>query len=82
MMDGGMMDGGWWIAMWISMVIFWVLVIGIVVAALSWLGGQRRESADTLLDRRFAAGEIDETEYRTLRDALHGRRPPGAVPGH
>ena len=82
MMDGGNMDGGWWIAMWVSMALFWVLVIGVVLAVIRWVGGQRHESADTLLDRRFAAGEMDETEYRAVRDALHGRRPPGTVPGH
>ena len=80
--DGTMMDGGWWIAMWVFMAVFWVLVIGGLVALVSWLAtGRRTDSADDVLDRRFAAGQIDETEYRALRDALHGG-PPGRAAAH
>jgi uncharacterized membrane protein len=67
--------------MWISMAIFWALVIIGVLAAVSWITRQDHESPDALLDRRFAAGEIDEAQYRTLRDALH-KRPHGMVSHH
>lgn len=71
MMDYG--DGGWWVMMWISMAIFWGLVIFGVVALVNGFGdrGTRPESPGETLDRRLAAGEIDETQYRALRDELH-----------
>lgn len=70
-------DGGWWIVMWVSMAAFWGLLIIGVFAILNGLGGSRaKESPDETIDRRFAAGEIDQTEYRALREELHRR--PGA----
>lgn len=35
-------------------------------------GGGGGDSAASLLDRRFAAGEIDENTYRHLRSGLTG----------
>lgn len=82
--DGyGMGVGGW-----IAMTIFWVSLIVLVVWALSrtlptgasWSGdGARRgegarESAEEILDRRFAAGEIDEDTYRSMRATLRSSR--------
>ena len=75
----GMGAGGW-----IAMTIFWVALIVLVIWALSralptgrsWGGdGARRgegahNSAEDILDRRFAAGEIDEQTYRSIRATL------------
>lgn len=73
----GMGIGGW-----IAMVIFWVGLIALVVWALSSVssvGGDSgtrggRESAEDILARRFASGEIDETTYRSMREALRSSR--------
>lgn len=61
--DGG---GGWW-AMGLGMVI-WVVVIALAVWLVARLVSQRpsgggTESAEELLRRRFASGEIDAEEY-------------------
>ena len=82
MMDYG--DGGWWVVMWVSMAVFWGLLIIGVLTVVNWFGDGRKrgESPDDVLDRRFAAGEIDQTQYRVLREELH-RHPEGpAAPAH
>jgi putative membrane protein len=61
--DGG---GGWW-AMGIGMVV-WLVVVVLAVWLVVRLAGQRSgggsaESAEELLRRRFASGEIDAEEY-------------------
>jgi len=79
----GMGAGGW-----IAMTIFWVGLIVLVVWALSHAlpGGTawgrdsapRRESggdsAEDILDRRFAAGELDEETYLSMRATLRTSR--------
>jgi len=66
MMDGwGMAFGGWiWMAVWVValLVMVWFVVSG----------GRRPETpdADAILRQRFARGEIDEAEFRHLRDVL------------
>lgn len=70
---------GWgWVAMTISMLLFWaVLVLG-GIALYRGLsrprsGGfpaGRRPTPEDILAERFARGEIDEEEYRRRRDAL------------
>lgn len=79
----GMGAGGW-----IAMTIFWVALIVLVVWVLSralptggnWGGdGARRgegarDSAEDILDRRFAAGEIDEDTYLSIRATLRSSR--------
>lgn len=78
-------DGGWWVVMWVSMAIFWgLLIIGAVTIA-SWFGGggrTREDSADDILGRRLATGEIDPERYRALSDELHAasRGVPRTVP--
>lgn len=71
----GHMDGWGWMWMWgVAVMAAWVLV---AVAALRWLTSGRTPSntpppaaggslaeARAVLARRFAAGEIDEAEYR------------------
>ncbi len=81
-----MHDGVGW-AGWLMMAILLVLLVAIlVVALLALLGkipGTRGSAgaapsaslpsdAERLLDHRFAAGEIDEEEYRRRRGVLHG----------
>ena len=76
---GGGMGWGGWVAMSLVMAVFWGLVIFAVVAIFR---GASRTSPDqrppeqrdalTILDERFARGEIDEDEYRARRDVLTG----------
>lgn len=70
-------DGGGWLLMGVGMVV-WLAVIALVV----WLvvravnprtGGPGSESAEELLRRRFAAGEIDAEEYRQRLEVLRTR---------
>lgn len=66
---------GGWLMMGFGMII-WVVVIALVV----WLfvratgprptGGGTSESAEELLRRRFAAGEIDAEEYQRRLETL------------
>ena len=83
-----MMGYGWGMGVggWIGMAVFWVALLVLIV----WLvtrafrpGSSERESrgdsgwqetADQVLDRRFAAGEIDETAYLRMREALRSGR--------
>ena len=82
--DGyGMGAGGW-----IAMAIFWIAVITLIVWSVyrfSSTGGtdstQPRGaldgatgSAEDILDRRFAAGELDEDTYRSMRATLRSSR--------
>jgi putative membrane protein len=62
---------------WIWMLVVWVVVIGgviWVVTQLSVRNGTRGQGgprdARSILDERFARGEIDEDEYRRRRDEL------------
>ena len=65
------MHAFWWI--------FWMVV---VVSLLFWAWpGERRAEADSALDelrRRYAAGEIDDDEYRHRRDILTKEGGPAA----
>ncbi|MEO7589242.1 MAG: hypothetical protein ABIS84_14585 [Arachnia sp.] len=82
-----MMGYGWGMGVggWIAMGIFWVallvLIVWLVTRAFSpgITRGSRgehgpQESADQVLDRRFAAGEIDEPTYHRMREALRSGR--------
>lgn len=82
-----MMGYGWGFEAggWIFMLLFWVALIALIVWAVARLlpssrtrETDRRERAETpeeILDRRFAAGEIDPEEYRRARDQLAATRP-------
>ncbi|MFI5626785.1 SHOCT domain-containing protein [Nocardioides sp. NPDC051685] len=79
---------------WIAMTIFWVglitLVIWVIARVLPTGGGWRdvaprpggapTESAEDILDRRFAAGELDEETYRSMRATLRSSRSTGTEP--
>jgi putative membrane protein len=77
--------GGWgWLAMSLSMVIFWALIIGVGVLLFRALAHSpqsrngtspedRRPAPEQILAERFARGEIDENEYTARLAALRGR---------
>ena len=69
--------GGGWLMMGIGMLI-WVALIALVV----WLvvrafgprpGGGGSQSAEDLLRRRYASGEIDAEEYQSRLETLRRR---------
>ncbi len=78
-MMGGMMDGG----MGLGMVfggIFWLLILALVVYGIFWLvrqaGSQSQSQIPTgetplaILQRRYAAGEIDQPQYEAMKTQL------------
>ena len=67
-------DWGWgaWIAMAVMMAAFWAVLIWAVVT-LTRRGEANRDGA-TILDERFARGDIDDDEYRRRRDLLRSSR--------
>lgn len=77
MMGGGVMGAmGLWMALW---VLLGLAVLVLAVLGIIWLvhrtgdsanGAAARGTADELLRRRYATGEIDEEEYRRRRDGL------------
>jgi len=70
-------DGSSWWAMGIGM-LAWVILLAVAIGLVVWLvnrgaGGQRVErgdSAEEVLRRRFAAGEIDAEEYASRLSVL------------
>lgn len=68
---GGGGGGGWgWIA--------WTLVLAAIVTLAIYLSRRRanlepRRAAEAVIARRFAAGEIEEDEYRSRRAALRDK---------
>jgi putative membrane protein len=72
--------GGWPAAValgfgWLMMLVFWGALIVGVVLLLRWVAGGSvvrgaGEDAVTILQRRYAAGEIDEETYRRMRREL------------
>lgn len=66
--------GGMSVAGWALMIGSWLAVIGLVVWAVTRLfpSGGRRSDLEKELDRRLAAGELDPSTYRHVRDELAG----------
>jgi putative membrane protein len=65
---------GWWMGFGM---LLWPLLLAAIIGLVVWLavrGGrpahQSVDEAEQILRRRFAAGEIDEEEYRRRIDAL------------
>jgi len=73
---GGGMGGG----VWLLMGVFWLALIGLIVwLVVRLLPGsppvnETRESAEEILDRRFAMGELDVETYKAQRAALAAAR--------
>jgi putative membrane protein len=77
----GNWSGGWgWMML---MPLLWIALIGLIVWAVvratqrpdgSASGAMRRETAQEILDRRFASGEIDAESYTQARERLAGRQ--------
>jgi putative membrane protein len=69
---------GWswwgWLLMMLSMVAFWGLIVWGIVALFRGSGWTRprpdRRDPEQILAERFAAGEIDEDEYRRRLEVL------------
>ncbi|MDQ2756806.1 MAG: SHOCT domain-containing protein [Actinomycetota bacterium] len=73
----GGMGGGGWVVMVVLMVAFWALVIGVIyllrrgqATNVSDTGRATPPSAESILDERFARGEIDAEEYQSRRTVL------------
>ncbi|MFI5627672.1 SHOCT domain-containing protein [Nocardioides sp. NPDC051685] len=79
--DGGpWQDGGGPPAFWPIFPILWFLVIAAIITAVVLYNRKRateapRRAGEARLAERYAAGEIDENEYRARRDVL--REKPG-----
>lgn len=69
-------DSGWsWLAMTISMLVFWALVAGVVITLVR--SSRASDTVDPgpsdperILKERFARGEIDVEEYERRREVL------------
>jgi putative membrane protein len=75
-MDG---DWGWWMVVgWFWMVAFWGIVIWGVVALVQRSNRQeppapREDDALTILERRYARGELSAEEFEGMRRTLRSR---------
>jgi len=71
--------GSWGaVLMMISMVLFWALAVVATTALVRHLlgtGRSRTTTPEQVLGERLARGEIDEQEFRRIRDALREPRP-------
>lgn len=77
-------DGGWsgwnWMLMMIGMAAFWGLIAWAILASVRSNRSQPAadDSAEQILARRLAAGEIDAEEYQHRLDALRSNAAPNA----
>ena len=79
MMGGGMMGGGMGFGMVFGW-IFWLLILALVVYGIFWLvrqaGSQSQfqspagETPLAILQRRYAASEIDQPQYEAIKSQL------------
>jgi len=52
---------------WIFMILFWVIVIYIVVALVKKAGSGEKDTAEDILKKRYARGEISKEEFERLK---------------
>ncbi len=74
---GGMMGGMMWWPMLLGMLLFWTLVIVGIVLLVRLLWNRvdgRTTDALSILQERFARGEISPEEYQERRSVLQHRR--------
>ncbi|MDA8159792.1 MAG: SHOCT domain-containing protein [Desulfobacteraceae bacterium] len=55
---------------WISMLLFWGAVIYLIVALVKKIGSSDKESAEAILKKRYARGEISNEEFERLRKEM------------
>ena len=74
---------GWNFGTWFFTALLCVVLIGLIIWIVSRLSPSMNrtmtggtESAEDILDKRFARGEIDEATYTSHRDALTAARAP------
>jgi putative membrane protein len=77
-MGPGMMGGMGWFG-GIFMIVFWILILGALVFFIKWLiqstgsgraiGGSSNRAFE-ILKERYARGEIDSTEFETMKTNL------------
>ncbi len=80
MMPGWMMSGwgmGYGLFGWLIMFLFWILIIAAVVLGVRWFidqgklkGSSVEETPIDILKKRYASGEIDKEEFKTMRREL------------
>ena len=70
---------GWWMLFgWAWMIVFWGLIIWGVYTLVSRLSGPRdgagqsRETAQEILERRYASGELTHEQFEDMRRRLTG----------
>lgn len=73
MMNFGYSPLGWF--GWILMVVFWVFIVVGMIALIRWLFAQTKsggveKSALTILQERYARGEIDKKEFAEKKKDL------------
>lgn len=72
------MDGGMWWAMIFPALVLAALIIGGILVARRFADRSRADSGDdgplSILEERFARGEIDHQEFATRRDQLFAGR--------
>lgn len=65
-------NGEWW--MWLIMIIFWIVVIGLVIWGVSALsrrtGGSSGSNALDIAKERYAKGEISHEEFEKIKKNL------------
>ena len=67
------MDGSWWIWGSIMMVLFWAVIIGLAVWAMSLLTKSEHSALD-IARERYARGEITQDEFERIREDLEKNR--------
>ncbi len=59
---------------WIFMIIFWAAILFLIFYFVKILAGKntdvRRESAEDILKKRYASGEISKEEYQSMKKEL------------
>jgi len=68
-------EAAWYGWIWMAAgVAFWATVVGLIVYAVTRNNGSRDggSTAEDILRRRLANGEIDATEYESRRRTLNG----------
>jgi putative membrane protein len=75
-MDGAGFMGGWGMAFGGFMMLFWIAAfVALVVFLVRWVGGEPKAAgkadAESILEQRYARGELDTPEYQERLKTLH-----------